>query len=190
MDSKLIQSVSEATHAAADKGLETLEKVAVQVADKLEPVIDKAREKVDDLQPKLDSAVAAVADGADKAVAASAAKANEVAKSVDTAAKRGRAKVAKSARRAEKKARKKGKEIVAAVEAPVAKRRRGKVAKFTKVVTVGALLAGAAAALRQYIATKDSGWQAHEPSGPYLSPPKEDIADNIADDISTGSEKK
>lgn len=63
------------------------------------------------------------------------------------------------------------------------KRRGGKLAACGKVVAAGAILAGVAAAVRQFIATQDSGWQAHEPSDPYVSPSASNIVEDIVEDI-------
>lgn len=47
----------------------------------------------------------------------------------------------------------------------VVSRRRNRLATVAKVMAAGALLAAAAVAVRQFLASKDEGWQAHEPAG-------------------------
>lgn len=57
-----------------------------------------------------------------------------------------------------------------AVPEPTKKRNTGKT--IAKVVAVGALLAGAAVAVRQFLLSKDDGWTAHEPSPAYTPSPR------------------
>ena len=45
----------------------------------------------------------------------------------------------------------------------VVSRRRSRVATLAKVMAAGALLAAAAVAVRQFLASKDEGWQVHQP---------------------------
>lgn len=63
-------------------------------------------------------------------------------------------------------------------EQPIQK--RGSVGKtIAKVLAAGALLAGAAVAVRQFLLSKDDGWTAHEPSPAYTPPKKRDDADLV-----------
>ncbi|MGA4507074.1 hypothetical protein ACQB6R_05075 [Propionibacteriaceae bacterium G1746] len=55
---------------------------------------------------------------------------------------------------------------------PVKKKSLG--ATIAKVAAVGALLAGAAVAVRQFLLSKDDGWTAHEPSPAYTPTPRAD----------------
>ena len=58
--------------------------------------------------------------------------------------------------------------------------KRGSVGKtIAKVLAAGALLAGAAVAVRQFLLSKDDGWTAHEPSPAYTPPKKRDDADLV-----------
>ena len=45
----------------------------------------------------------------------------------------------------------------------------GKLKKFGKVVAIGAIVAGAVAAIRHFLTPKDDGWTAHEPSKAYVN---------------------
>ncbi len=78
-------------------------------------------------------------------------------------------------------------DVAAATEGIVDESRTSKLAVCGKLLACGVALAGVAAAVRQFIATRDSGWQAPEPSSPYVSPSTENIVEDIADDIETDS---
>ena len=56
-------------------------------------------------------------------------------------------------------------------------------ATIAKVAVAGALLAAVAAAVKQFLDTRDSGWQAHQPSTPYVPQPAATVADGIAEDM-------
>lgn len=59
---------------------------------------------------------------------------------------------------------------LAAAGIEVAKpKKKSKLKAFGKVVAVGALVAGALAAVRHFLAPKDDGWTAHEPSRAYVN---------------------
>ena len=53
----------------------------------------------------------------------------------------------------------------------VVSRRRSRVATAAKIMAAGALLAAAAIAVRQFLASKDEGWQAHQPGPTTPVPP-------------------
>jgi hypothetical protein len=50
-----------------------------------------------------------------------------------------------------------------------AKKQRSPLKTFAKVVALGAVVAGAVAAVRHFLAPKDDGWTAHEPSRAYVN---------------------
>ena len=52
----------------------------------------------------------------------------------------------------------------------VVSRRRSRVATAAKIMAAGALLAAAAVAVRQFLASKDEGWQAHQPNADVTPP--------------------
>lgn len=59
---------------------------------------------------------------------------------------------------------------LAAVGVEVAKpKKKSKLKTFGKVVAIGAAVAGALAAVRYFLAPKDDGWTAHEPSRAYVN---------------------
>ncbi|WP_319946971.1 sunset domain-containing protein [Tessaracoccus caeni] len=59
---------------------------------------------------------------------------------------------------------------LAAAGIEVAKpKKKSKLKAFGKVLAVGALVAGALAAVRHFLAPKDDGWTAHEPSRAYVN---------------------
>ncbi|WP_415111525.1 hypothetical protein [Propioniciclava sp.] len=68
---------------------------------------------------------------------------------------------------------------VAEVPAPAAKKRSGW-KTFGGVVLAGGLLAAVVVALRKLFAPADSGWQAHEPSQPYVPTPPQTVVDEVA----------
>lgn len=49
------------------------------------------------------------------------------------------------------------------------RKKGGKLKKFGKVLAVGAIVAGAVAAVRHFLTPKDDGWTAHEPSKAYVN---------------------
>lgn len=49
------------------------------------------------------------------------------------------------------------------------KKKGGKLKAFGKVVAIGAIVAGAVAAVRHFLTPKDDGWTAHEPSKAYVN---------------------
>lgn len=56
-----------------------------------------------------------------------------------------------------------------AVEVAAPQKKKSKLKTAAKVVTIGALLAGAFAAIKQFLSSKDDGWTAHEPSKAYVN---------------------
>lgn len=48
-------------------------------------------------------------------------------------------------------------------------KKKSKVKGFLKVVAIGTVVAGAIAAVRQFLVSKDDGWTAHEPSRAYVN---------------------
>ena len=49
------------------------------------------------------------------------------------------------------------------------------------VLLAGGLLAGIAYAVKKFLAPSDSGWQAHEPSSPYVRPTVADVVDDLSE---------
>lgn len=61
-------------------------------------------------------------------------------------------------------------------------KRRGTAATTAlKVVIASGLLAGVVIAIKKFLEPQDSGWQAHEPSQPYVPTPASDLVDNVAE---------
>ena len=61
-------------------------------------------------------------------------------------------------------------------------------ATIAKVAVAGALLAAVAVAVKQFLDTRDSGWQPHQPSTPYVPQPAATVADGIAEDLESAEE--
>lgn len=64
-----------------------------------------------------------------------------------------------------------GEATVQALKGEIEPRRKkgGKLKKFGKVLAIGAVVAGAVAAVRHFLTPKDDGWTAHEPSKAYVN---------------------
>lgn len=61
------------------------------------------------------------------------------------------------------------------------KRRASVWGTIGKVVLAGGLLAAVALALKKFLAPADSGWQAHEPSSPYVPTTAQNLADDLTE---------
>ncbi len=136
-----------------------------------------------------------VTDAAASAISRGAELVEEVEEQVTKGARRAKKAAIKAEKAASKKARvaekklSRGKrraeaKIEDVVELP---KRKSRGPKVGKLVACMAILAGVVAAIRQFIATNDSGWQPHQPSDPYVSPSASNVAEDIADDIETDS---
>ena len=69
------------------------------------------------------------------------------------------------------------------VPAPAAKKKSAW-ATIGQVLLAGGLLVGVVVAIKRFLAPTDSGWQAHEPSQPYVPTPTQNLVDDLdqADD--------
>lgn len=54
-------------------------------------------------------------------------------------------------------------------------------ATLGKILLAGGLLAGVAYAVRKFLAPTDAGWQAHEPSSPYVPATAQNLVDDLSD---------
>ncbi len=54
-------------------------------------------------------------------------------------------------------------------------------ATIGKILLAGGLLAGVAYAVRKFLAPTDAGWQAHEPSSPYVPATAQNLVDDLSD---------
>ncbi len=63
---------------------------------------------------------------------------------------------------------------------PEKKKSAGVLATIGKVAVIGALLTGIVVALRKFLAPQESGWQAHQPSTPYVPQPTANLAEEFA----------
>lgn len=69
-------------------------------------------------------------------------------------------------------------------ELKVADKKKGKAAATAlKVVIASGLLAGVVIAIKKFLEPQDSGWQAHEPSQPYVPTAKSDLVEDVSDSI-------
>ncbi|MGA4670319.1 hypothetical protein ACPCG0_11090 [Propionibacteriaceae bacterium Y1923] len=160
-----VTAAQEKAGPAAKNAIGKTIEAAESAREKVEP---KLTEAVSAVQPKLSGAYAAVSPGIDQArhkvqddllpKLTELLHEAEQHPAVAEAQKRGNAAI-KSL---------KG-ELVVPEPAPVAKK-KSRAKSFAKIVAAGALLAGAAVAVRQFLLSKDDGWTAHEPSPAYTPP--------------------
>lgn len=156
----LRKAAAETTNAAAERGTELVSELIAR----LQPLVEQAGEKVgpiahgakvrtaDFASRKLDSWEPAISDALDKVTPA-----------VDAA----RTKVQKDFLPKLQHSLRKAAEIPAAdVASP---KKKSKFKGFLKVVAIGTVVAGAVAAIRQFLSSKDDGWTAHEPSRAYVN---------------------
>ncbi len=148
-------------------------KLVDTVSDAAASAVDMGAELVEEVEERITKGKRRAKKAVAKAEWAASKKVRAAEKKVRAAEKELR----KGKRKAEAK-------IKDAVELP---KRKSKGAKVGKLVGCVAILAGVVAAIRQFIATNDSGWQPHEPSDPYVSPSASNVAEDIADDIETDS---
>lgn len=59
--------------------------------------------------------------------------------------------------------------VVQSLPEPIRPKKRSKAKTVFKVVAIGAILAGAIAAIKSFLGSKDDGWTAHEPSRAYVN---------------------
>lgn len=68
------------------------------------------------------------------------------------------------------------------------KKKGNAAATAAKVVIASALLAGVVIAVKKFLEPQDSGWQAHEPSQPYVPTPRSDVVENVSETIDEAKE--
>lgn len=196
------RSVGETTHAAADLGKEALAQAQVylhqaqkylapraqdavhqaqealdQALERLEPYARNARRtsarfaagKVDAWQPHVDEALAKVSPAIDEVYARVApVLAGASSKLADDVLPRISHALHDAAGDLE--------QVAAEAEA----RRRSGWATAGRVVLAGALLGGVVWAVKKFLEPQDSGWQAHEPSKPYVPPTTTTVVDDLS----------
>lgn len=196
---KNLRNAAAETHSAADKGAAAIDHAAAALNQALAALssyvataqskagpaaknaigktIEAAENARDKVEPKLNDAYAAVSPTLTGAYAA-------VSPSIDSARQRVQddllPKLTDLLHEAENhpaiaEAQKRGSAAVKAFKGEVAvpepaKKKRNAGKTIAKVIAVGALLAGAAVAVRQFLLSKDDGWTAHEPSPAYTPP--------------------
>ncbi len=191
--------VGDTTHAANDLGKEALAQASdylqhaqeyltpraqdalQQVGDYVAPRAQEARKKgakmaaqaIDAVQPALDDALDRLSPAVDEAYA-------KLAPALDA----GRQKVQNEFLPALSELLHEAADEVAKVEiveVPVpAKKKRSGWKTFGGVLLAGGLLAVVVVALRKLFAPADSGWQAHEPSQPYVPTPPQTVVDEVS----------
>lgn len=183
----------------AHKAKETLEPLIEEAMHRAQPHLDDAKHRV---QPLLDDAAAKVQPYLDEAkhrvqpafedALHKVAPAYESAKDkvehdllprlIDALEEAAESPTAKEAQRrgAATLAALKG-DLVIAEPTPLVKR-GGKGKGFAKLALVSAAVAGALLALRKYLAGKNDGWTAHQPSPAYTTPEPEEFAQSVMTD--------
>lgn len=170
----LRKAAAETTQAAAERGADLVHEAIAR----LQPLVEQAGEKVG---PLAHEAKVRTADFASKTLDQLQPTLNEALDKVTPAVDAARTKVQTDLlpklqellhEAAEHPA------VVAAVEPLTVEkpRKKSKLKTAAKVIAVGALLAGAAAAIKQFLSSKDDGWTAHEPSRAYIN-----TTDNFAE---------
>lgn len=155
----LRKAAADTRDAAAERGTELvneliarLQPLVEQAGDKVGPIAHGAKVRTADFASRtLDSWEPAISDALDKVTPAVEAARTKVQKDLLP-------KLQHSLRKA--------------AELPVAETVQPKKSKFKgflKVVAIGTVVAGAIAAVRQFLVSKDDGWTAHEPSRAYVN---------------------
>lgn len=155
----LRQAAARSTHAAAERGSEL---VSGAIA-RLQPLVEQAGEKV---SPIAHGAKVRTADFASRTLEQWQPSIDEALNRVTPAVDAARTKLQKQVLPGlqEKLNRAAGRPVVAATS-----KKKSKFKGFLKVVAIGAVVAGAVAAVRQFLNSKDDGWTAHEPSRAYVN---------------------
>ncbi|QLQ16599.1 MAG: hypothetical protein HZY73_14125 [Micropruina sp.] len=68
-----------------------------------------------------------------------------------------------------------------------AKPKRGIARKLAQVAVAGAVLAGVVIAVRKLLGPTETGWEAHEPSQPYVADPVADVVDDVSGTVAAGA---
>ncbi|QIK72923.1 hypothetical protein G7070_12425 [Propioniciclava coleopterorum] len=174
--------VGDTTHAAQDLGKDALAQASAylqQAQDYLTPLAKDAKKKgakfaadaVDAVQPKLDEALSKVSPAIDEAYA-------RLAPAVDSA----RDKVQHNFIPAVSDMLHNAADDLAKVElpsVPAPKKKKSGWKTFGQVLLATGLLAGVIVAIRKFLAPSDSGWQAHEPSSPYVPTSTQNLVDDL-----------
>lgn len=175
--------VGDTTHAAQDLGKDALAQASTyvqQAQDYLTPLAKDAKKKsakfaadaVDAVQPKLDDALSKVSPAIDDAYA-------RIAPAVESA----RDKVQRDFIPAVSDMLHNAAEDLAKVElppVPAPKKKKSGWKTFGKLLLAAGLLAAVVMAIRKFLAPNDSGWQAHEPSSPYVPTSTQNLVDDLS----------
>lgn len=78
--------------------------------------------------------------------------------------------------------------LLVAEEEPPAKRKRGIGRTLAKIALAGAVLAGVMVAVKKLLGPSDTGWEAHQPSQPYVADPVADVVDDLNDKAAAAAE--
>lgn len=175
--------VGDTTHAAQDLGKDALAQASAyvqQAQDYLTPLANDAKKKgakfaadaVDAVQPKLDDALSKVSPAIDDAYA-------RLAPAVESA----RDKVQRDFIPAVSDMLHNAAEDLTKVElppVPAPKKKKSGWKTFGKLLLAAGLLAAVVMAIRKFLAPNDSGWQAHEPSSPYVPTSTQNLVDDLS----------
>lgn len=78
--------------------------------------------------------------------------------------------------------------VLVSAAAPPAKPKRGIGRTIAKIALAGAVLAGVMVAVKKLLGPSDTGWEAHEPSTPYVADPVADVVDDLTDKAAAAAE--
>lgn len=192
------RAVGDTTHAATDLGKEALAQASVylqqaqeylapraqdaykEASDRIGPLAKDvkkrgaklAAEAMDAVQPKLDEVLDRVSPAVDDAYARFAPKVDDARSKVQYGFLPALSEMLHNAA-----------EDIAKVElpeVPAPKHKKSAWATVGQVLLAGGLLAVIAYAIKKFLAPEDSGWQAHEPSQPYVPTAPQTIVDDLA----------
>lgn len=195
---KFERAVGDTTHAATDLGKEALAQASAylqqaqeylapraqdayhQASDRLGPLAQDVKKRgakfaadaMDAVQPKLDEVLDRVSPTVDDAYARFAPKLDDARSKVQYGFLPALSELLHNAA-----------DDVAKVEipeVPAPKKKNSAWATVGQVLLAGGLLAVIAFAIKKFLAPEDSGWQAHEPSQPYVPTKPQTIVDDLA----------
>lgn len=187
----LREAAAETTHTAADRGaaaldaaIERLQPLLEQAAEKVGPLADDARKRagearvaaakyaadtLDNVQPQLNEALDKVSPAVERAQ--KAVQNDLIPKLIallhEAAENPAVAGALEDAKDVADEIGSRGKASLAAAKGELVLPKKSKGKTVVKVIAVGALLAAAAAAVKTFLSSKDSGWAPHEPSPAY-----------------------